>query len=141
MGKNLEVKEITNKEYDKLRHYAEKGELYLPLIEQFKIRLSVDEGLLDEEVKNLLTDAKNEIIKIRSDMNTLIGENLEIKENCIIMAKQLYINEQLLKVKSKKARKQIKKLLLSCDGDVSFIDRKHIDNFFNVVIGEIENDG
>jgi hypothetical protein len=46
---------------DKVLEYARKGELYSDLIEQFKVRLGVDEGLLDEEVKALLKEAKTEI--------------------------------------------------------------------------------
>ena len=41
---------------DKIMEYAKKGELYHDLIEQFKVRLSVDEGLLDEEIKGLLKE-------------------------------------------------------------------------------------
>ena len=48
---------------EKVLEFARKGELYSDLIEQFKVRLGVDEGLLDEEVKALLKEAKDEIAK------------------------------------------------------------------------------
>jgi len=143
-NENIEVKEvmeITNKEYERLRFYARKGKLYNDLIEMFKIRMTVDAGLLDEEVKNLLTDAKNEIIKIRKDMNKLIDENLTIKSYAQTMAKQLYVNFELLKVKDNTKKEKLKSLLLSSDADMKYMDLEKIDNIFNVVLGEQKIDG
>ena len=38
---------------EKVMEYARKGELYTDLVEQFKIRIGIDEGVLDEEAKAL----------------------------------------------------------------------------------------
>lgn len=79
---------------DKVLEYARKGELYSDLIEQFKVRLGVDEGLLDEEVKSLLKEAKSEIQDLRSKLDKSISENLEIKGDAQDLASQLYIREK-----------------------------------------------
>lgn len=62
---------------EKVLEYARKGELYNELIEQFKIRLAIDEGLLDEEVKDLLREAKKEILSLREQVDGLMDEKLE----------------------------------------------------------------
>ena len=64
---------------EKVLEYARKGELYNELIEQFKIRLAIDEGLLDNEVKDLLREAKKEILSLRDEMNSLMDEKLELE--------------------------------------------------------------
>ena len=62
---------------EKVLEYARKGELYNELIEQFKVRLAIDEGLLDDEVKDLLREAKKEILSLREELDELIDEKLE----------------------------------------------------------------
>ena len=79
---------------DKVIEFAKKGELYHDLIEQFKIRLSVDEGLLDEEAKNLLKEAKDEILKLRKDLNESIETNLEIRKDAQEMASEIYLRRK-----------------------------------------------
>ena len=79
---------------EKIMEYAKKGELYHDLIEQFKIRLSVDQGLLDEEVKGLLKEAKNEIVKLRTDLDGNISEKLDLQKDAQEMAAQLYLHEK-----------------------------------------------
>lgn len=79
---------------DKILEFAKKGELYHELIEQFKIRLSVDEGLLDKEVKSLLKEAKDEIQKLRGDLDTSISENLEVKKDAQDLASELYLRQK-----------------------------------------------
>lgn len=64
---------------EKVLEYARKGELYNELIEQFKIRLAIDEGLLDEEVKDLLREAKKEILSLREELNSMVDEKLELE--------------------------------------------------------------
>jgi len=64
---------------EKVLEYARKGELYNELIEQFKIRLAIDEGLLDEEVKDLLREAKKEILSLRGEVDGLIDDKLELE--------------------------------------------------------------
>jgi hypothetical protein len=79
---------------DKVLTFAKKGELYDDLIEQFKVRLGVDQGLIDEEVKGLLKEAKEEILKLREETNKQIAENLEVKKDAQEMAAQLYLHEK-----------------------------------------------
>ena len=79
---------------EKILDYAKKGELYHDLIEQFKVRLSVDQGLLDEEVKGLLKEAKDEIVRLRKDMDERISENLKLQKDCQEMAAALYLHDK-----------------------------------------------
>lgn len=79
---------------EKVLTFAKKGELYDDLIEQFKVRLGVDQGLIDEEVKGLLKEAKDEILKLREDMNNQIKENLEVKKDAQEMAASLYLHDK-----------------------------------------------
>lgn len=79
---------------DKIVEYARKGELYSDLIEQFKVRLGVDEGLLDEEVKGLLKEAKEEIVSLREKLDETIANTLEVKSDAQELAAELYIRRK-----------------------------------------------
>lgn len=79
---------------EKVLEFAKKGELYSDLIEQFKIRLSIDEGLLDEEVKSLLRESKEEIEGLREKLDKSIFENLEVKEDAQELASELYLRQK-----------------------------------------------
>jgi len=79
---------------DKIMEYARKGELYSDLIEQFKVRLAIDEGLLDNEVKSLLKEAKTEIQKLRSKLDESISENLQVQSDAQELASELYISKK-----------------------------------------------
>ena len=79
---------------EKILEFAKKGELYHDLIEQFKIRLSVDEGLLDKEVKSLLKEAKDEIQNLRDNLDKSITENLEVKKDAQELASELYLRQK-----------------------------------------------
>jgi len=76
---------------EKVLEYARKGELYSDLIEQFKVRLGVDEGLLDEEVKALLKEAKTEIQNLRSKLDESISDKLEVTGDAQDLAAELYL--------------------------------------------------
>jgi len=79
---------------DKVIEYARKGELYSDLIEQFKVRLGVDEGLLDEEVKALLKEAKTEITDLRKQLDKEMSEKLEVKGDAQELAAELYLRQK-----------------------------------------------
>jgi len=79
---------------EKVLEYARKGELYSDLIEQFKVRLGVDEGLLDEEVKALLKEAKQEIQNLRNKLDENIAEKLEVKGDAQDLAAELYVRRK-----------------------------------------------
>lgn len=79
---------------DKVLEFARKGELYADLIEQFKVRLGVDEGLLDEEVKALLKEAKAEITDLRKNLDEEIAKKLETQGDAQELAAELYIRKK-----------------------------------------------
>ena len=79
---------------DKVLEFARKGELYADLIEQFKVRLGVDEGLLDEEVKALLKEAKAEITDLRKQLDESINAKLETQGDAQELAAELYIRKK-----------------------------------------------
>jgi hypothetical protein len=76
---------------EQIQEFAKKGQLYNDLIEQFKVRIGVDQGLLDEEVKGILKGAKEEILKLRESNDGNIAKELELKEDAQAMAAQLYL--------------------------------------------------
>jgi len=112
---------------DKIMEYAKKGELYNDLIEQFKVRLSIDEGLIDKEVKDLLKEAKEEIIKIREEMNEMISENLEVKTDAQQLAAELYLRKKADGL----TESQKKKVFAVLEGVVS---KDEIDKKFDIII-------
>ncbi len=111
---------------EKVLEYAKKGELYNDLIEQFKVRLGVDQGLLDEEIKSLLKEAKEEIIKLRTSQDKSISENLEVKQDAQELAAQVYLYQKCQGL-TESQRKQVFDII----GDVT--DRAEIDRKFKVI--------
>ncbi len=79
---------------EKVMQYAKVGELYHDLIEQFKIKLAIDEGVLDEEVKGLLKEAKDEIVGLKSQLNKLTGEKMTVEEDAKQMAAHIYLRKK-----------------------------------------------
>jgi hypothetical protein len=112
---------------DKIVEYAKKGELYSDLIEQFKLRLGVDEGLLDEEVKGLLREAKEEIIRLRDDLNSQISENLEVRKDAQELASEIYLRRKCDGL----TEDQKKYVLEMLDG---VVDKTEIDRKFDVIL-------
>lgn len=74
--------------------FARKGELYSDLIEQFKVRLGIDEGLVNEEAKSLLSEAKDEILKLRDEKNALTEKYLNGKSLLHEASVALYLHEK-----------------------------------------------
>lgn len=112
---------------EKVLEYARKGELYSDLIEQFKVRLGVDEGLLDEEVKALLKEAKEEIQDLRKQLDGTIAEKLEVTGDAQDLAAQLYV------------RKKCDGMTVEQSGHVMAMlegikDRAEIDRKFEVIV-------
>lgn len=79
---------------DEIAEFARKGQLYNDLIEQFKVRLGVDQGLLDEETKSILAEAKDEIVKLRTSSDENIQENLELRSDAQELAAQVYLYQK-----------------------------------------------
>lgn len=111
--------------------YAKKGELYNDLIDQFKVRLSVDEGLLSEEVKSLMTEAKEEIIKLREDMDKTIKENLELKNDAQKLAAELYLKEKMDGLTDDQ-KKHVGNVLSG------ITDKKVIDEKFEIIVESLQ---
>ena len=112
---------------EKVLEYARKGELYADLIEQFKVRLGVDEGLLDEEVKSLLKEAKTEIVDLRKQLDKAISEKLETTKDAQDLAAELYIRR-----KSDGLTENQKTHVMQMLEGIS--DREEIDRKFDVIL-------
>ena len=74
--------------------YAHLGELYEGLIEQFKVRLAIDEGMIDEEVKDMLKEAKDEISGLRSELDESKGKILDYEKDTSEMAAHIYLRRK-----------------------------------------------
>lgn len=115
---------------EKVLQYAKKGELYDELIEQFKIKLAIDEGLLDNEVKSLLREAKEEILELKEKINETIAREIELKEDAKIMAAKLY-----LRTKCDGMLESQKTKVFSLLGDIT--TKEEIDRKFKYVLENI----
>lgn len=118
---------------DKILEYARKGELYADLIEQFKVRLGVDEGLLDEEVKSLLKEAKTEIQNLRKELDESISERLEVRNDAQELAAELYLRQKCDGL----TNEQTSHVLSMLEG---VKDREEIDRKFNVIVEAYDPD-
>lgn len=115
---------------EKVLEYARKGELYHELIEQFKTRLAIDEGLLDQEVKDLLKEARDEIVKLRDDLNDKHSEVLELGSKSQSLEAELYLRKKADGLtESQKAR--VFKVL------EGVTDTEEIDRKFPVVVASL----
>ena len=122
-----EILENEMKIPEKVLEYARKGELYADLIEQFKVRLGVDEGLLDEEVKALLKEAREEIVKLRDELNESISERLQVKQDATELAAEVYLHRKC-KGLTEGQKEHVLKML---DG---VTEREEIDTKFDVIL-------
>jgi hypothetical protein len=107
--------------------YAKVGELYHDLIEQFKIKLAIDEGVLDDEVKGLLGEAKEEILSLKSQVNKLTGEKMTVEEDAKQMAAHIYLRK-----KCDGLVESQREYILNLLGDIT--DAKEIDRKFEYAV-------
>lgn len=117
--------EVLNEEMvipEEIREFARKGQLYSDLIESFKIRIGIDEGLLDEEAKEIMGEAKEEILKLREKQNELISENLELKSDAKELSAHIYLTEKCNELTLPQKERAMK--LLEGITDKEEIDRK-----------------
>ena len=122
-----EILEAEVKIPEKVLEFARKGELYSDLIEQFKVRLGVDEGLLDEEVKALLKEAREEIVKLRDELNESISDKLQTKQDATELAAEVYLHRKTNGLTEGQKEHVIEML----DG---VTDREEIDRKFDVIV-------
>jgi len=119
---------------EKVLEYARKGELYADLIEQFKVRLGVDEGLLDEEVKALLKEAREEIVKLRDELNESISDKLQTKQDATELAAEVYLHRKTKGLTESQKEHVIEML----DG---VTDREEIDKKFEIIVEAYNGNG
>jgi hypothetical protein len=115
---------------EKVYEYAKKGELYSDLIDQFKIKLAIDENVLDEEVKSLLRESKEEILSLTEQVNGFIAKKMEMDNDVKIMASELYLRKKCDGLLESQKTKVMNLL-----GDVT--DKKEIDKKFKYVVDNI----
>jgi len=118
---------------EELKEFARKGELYNDLIEEFKTRIGIDEGIMDDEVKVLLKEARDEIIKLREDVNTSTGELIEAKSDAKKMAAEIYKRDKCDGL-TESQRKNVMRLLEGVE------DTKDIDRKFEVIVKHYLNE-
>ena len=106
--------------------FAKQGELYHELIEQFKTRLAIDEGMISEEVRGMLKEAKEEIESLRTKLDESKGVTLDLEKDASEMAAQLYIRE-----KCDGLTESQKKYVINLLGNE--IVKENIDKKFNII--------
>ncbi len=74
--------------------YARLGELYSDLVEQFKVRLAIDEGMITDEVNSMLKEAKEEIFELRNLVNEETAKTLELENDAKKMAANIYLRNK-----------------------------------------------
>jgi rubrerythrin len=116
---------------EKVLKYAKLGENYTDLIEQFKIKLAIDEDVLTGEVKNLLKEAKDEIVKTRDELNKVLAEKLTLEEDAKEMAAHIYLRK-----KCDGLTESQKSKVMSILGDLK--NTKEIDKKFDILVEELE---
>lgn len=99
---------------ENIKKFAHLGEAYQELIEQFKIRLAIDENMIDDEVKGMLKEAKEEIEGLREKIDEMKGSQLELEKDSAKMAAHIYIRQK-------------------CDG-LTEAQKKHVINLLDGVI-------
>jgi hypothetical protein len=102
--------------------YARYGELYKDLIDQIKIRVGIDEGILSEEARNLLKDARDEIIRLQDELNSEIEAKLESQADAQNLALETYRQMKCESVPSVQRKKVL--VLLEGARTKEEIDRK-----------------
>ena len=112
---------------ENILEYAKLGELYQDLIEQFKIRLAIDEGMISEEVREMLKEAREEIVSLRESIDENTGKVLELEDDASQMAAQLYIRQKCDGLTESQKKKVIDLL-----GDE--VIKENIDSKFDTII-------
>lgn len=79
---------------ERVKEFARKGQIYEPIIEEFKTKIAIDQGLIDEEVKSILGEAKDKIIELEDKHNETYGENLELREELSKATVKAYLLEK-----------------------------------------------
>jgi hypothetical protein len=83
---------------ENIMEYARLGELYSDLINEFKVRIGIDEGVLDEEAKVLLKEARDEIVRLQDQLNEATARELEATGDAQALALESYKMDKCLSV-------------------------------------------
>lgn len=95
---------------ENIMEFARLGELYADLINEFKVRIGIDEGVLDEEAKALLKEARNEIVRLQDELNEATARELEATGDAQVLALEGYKLEKCMSVPTSE-RDKVKSLL------------------------------
>jgi len=112
---------------DQIVEFARKGELYDDLIEQFKIRLGIDEDAIDAEVKNTLREAKEEILTLKEKLDESLSEKLDMERDAQLLSSELYV-----RMKSDGLTEAQKNHVLEILEGIT--DREEIDRKFDTIV-------
>lgn len=107
---------------EKIYEYARKGEYYEPLIEQFKVKLGIDEGAIQNETKDILREARDEITSLKSEANKEKQKVVELQEDARDFATHIYLREKCDGLPEKQKKKVMN--LLEDAKSKEEIDRK-----------------
>ena len=116
-NENIEVMEM---DIDKIEQYQE-------FIKDFKVRMSLEAGLLDDDTKNLIRECRDEIINLRHGIEKMKNENAEIFEDCREMASILYKLEQIEYIKDKKVKNNVQDFFELYEHDELFMNADNIE--------------
>jgi hypothetical protein len=110
--------------------YARKGELYEEVIETFKAKIGIDEGVLDEEIQSVLKESKDKLQEQKDEINKLVKELMETKDDAKELAANLYIREKCEGLDLKKQEKVISLL-------EGVYDKEKIDKKFDIILSTL----
>jgi len=112
---------------EKIVEFAKYGETYKDLIDQFKIRLAIDEGVLTDEVKDLLKEAKEEILSLKDQLNESTSKVLDLQKDAQEMAAHIYLRK-----KCDGLTESQKKHVIAILGDE--VIKENIDKKFDIIV-------
>lgn len=118
---------------ENVMEYARLGELYEEVIEQFKIKLAIDEGMIQTEVRNLLKEAKDEIANLRNTIDEETSKNLELESDAKKMATNLYLYN-----KCEGLTESQKKTIINLLGEET--SKEKIDSKFDTILESLKLD-
>jgi hypothetical protein len=121
--------EIPSKVYE----YAKKGELYTDLIEEFKSRIIIDENKIDEDTKDLMREAKEEIENLMNEKNEAVDKYLTAKQLLSEAKTNIYLHK-----KCEGLTETQKKTVFNLLEDVK--DTEAIDTKFDFIVENFNSD-
>lgn len=119
---------------EKIKEFARKGELYDEVMEILKTKMAIDEGHVDDEMKELLKECKTEITSLKDQTNELISENMKLKTDAKEFAAALYVREKCEGLPLKQ-REKVTSLL------EGVTDKEEIDRKFDVIVESTDDNG